>query len=151
MVFFLIDEPIFIADKTIDKYIKEKDKSLMKLLDYQLNRIDTHNKIYLPPSIIKKFKDDNKDKTEDRAGIHTIFASAIPDDSTTLKVFQEVCLTAEWLRDVTSGAKIVFITDNKKFHNEDYEDALKKDYGVLAVLYFRDIEEYVKDLLVNPQ
>ena len=135
----MTDEPIFIADKTIDGHIKETDKIMKKLIEYQLNRNDTHDKIYLPPSVLKKFRDDNKDKTEDRAKIDTLFASVIPDDSTTLEVFQEVCLTAEWLKDVTSGAKIVFITDNKKFHTEPFESALKKDYGVLAVLYFNDV------------
>lgn len=125
---------IFITDTTIGEHLKPNSEIMAKLIDYQVQRKDAHKKVYLPPSALKILKDNTKGET--RAQIENFFTAIISIEDGTTEVFQEVCITAECLKSNVGDAKIVYITDNKKFHTEKFISALKSSYGVYAVLDF---------------
>lgn len=135
MLFLQTENLIFITDKTIGEHLRPDSKVMAKLIDYQVQRKDIHKKVYLPPSVHKILMENTKGET--RAQIENFFTAiiSISEDGTT-EIFQEVCITAECLKSNVGDAKIVFITDNKKFHTEPFISALKISYGVDAVLDF---------------
>lgn len=134
MLFLGTENLIFITDTTVEKHIKSKTEIMAKLIDYQLQRKDSHKKIYLPPSVLKILKKTND--REIRAQIENLFISIVSIEDENVGVFPEVCITAECLKNNEGEAKVVFLTDNKKFHDEKHKSALKIDYGVHVVIDF---------------
>jgi len=134
-VFFLPTEnPIFVTDNTIEGLLTTENSVKKKLIKYQLDRNDEHKKIYLPPSVFELFK--KSYKGEIKARKKNLFTSVSSEE--TKNIFQETCLTGEWLKNITSGANILFLTSNAKFHTDKFKSILK-EYGFSDVWGFDKI------------
>ncbi len=134
MFFLPAESPIFVTDNTIEELFTTENSIKKKLINYQLNREDEHKKIYLPPSIFELFK--KSYKGEVKAQIENLFTSV--SSAETKNIFQETCLTGEWLKNIAIGSNILFITNNKKFHTDKFKSILK-EYGFSDVWSFEKL------------
>ena len=135
---FLSEEPhIFVADETIQEIIKPDNPIMLKLINTKLKRNDDHNKIYLPPSVLKILLENNEGET--KAQIDNLFESVISLWDLKATIIQELCLTAEMLK---KDGKIVLITKNPKLHQVKFKQTLKL-VGFSAVLDFDGLDTFL--------
>ena len=124
---------IFVADDTIETLLISDNTGIKKLLQYQIERNDEYKKIYLPPSVFDILQETAKGET--KAQIENLFACF--GSTKTNKIFQEVCLTGEWLK--CDGKDVIFITSRDKFHRANFVLRLKEN-GFAAVWTFDKLD-----------